>query len=101
MAKIWYNALCIDYTTFFLPINEIAPATITAATMIRITAPPAVEAGMPCDLVAVGVAGGSGDAVDVSVEVGQRVAVGKLVGVEVGRVVVGVYAAWTMIFSPM
>ena len=55
--------------------------------MIMLTAPPAAETGKPGEGVGVG---GNRVGVDVSVEVGQGVSVGGMVGVEVGWVGVAV-----------
>ena len=55
----------------------------SAATTITVTAPRAAETGTPDDGVG---AGGTGVSVDVGVEVGQGVMVGRSVGVPVGWV---------------
>jgi len=59
----------------------------SAATIIEITVARAVEIGMPGARVGVG---GTSVSVEVGVEVGQGVMVGRPVGVEVGWVGVGV-----------
>lgn len=61
----------------------------SATTTITITASRAAETGSPGDRVGVG---GTGVQVEVGVEVGQGVMVGRPVGVEVGNVGVGVKA---------
>lgn len=63
--------------------------------MINATAFSAAETGKAGEGVGVG---GIAVAVVVEVELGQGVIVGGMVGVEVGRVGVGVYAARMMIF---
>lgn len=63
--------------------------------MITAMTPPADETGKPGEGVGVG---GMVVAVNVGVDVGQGVKVGGMVGVEVGRVGVGVKAARMMIF---
>ena len=63
--------------------------------MIAVTAPPAAETGKAGAGVGVG---SSSVAVEVGVEVGQDVEVGRMVGVEVGWVGVGVLAARMIIF---
>lgn len=77
------------------PSKAISAARIRAETMIATTAPPAAEMGKPGEGVGVG-----GTVVDVavSVEVGQGVIVGMVVGVDVGWVDVGVYALRMIIF---
>lgn len=71
------------------------PAKTKAATIMAVTAPRAAETGKPGEGAGVG---GSGVLVEVRVVVGQAVMVGSPVGVEVGKVGVGVNAARTMIF---
>ena len=64
---------------------------------IKITVLPADVAGIPGDG---GGVGGSGEAGNVDVDVGQGVIVGRMVGVPVGCVGVGVYAGFTTISCP-
>ena len=77
------------------PSKAINPASIKAETIIAATDPPAVKADRAGE--GVGVAGRS-VAVDVTVEVGQSVMVGGMVGVDVGWVGVGVLTARIVIF---
>jgi hypothetical protein len=79
----------VFYYFFLRPKMAISPAKISADMAITPAIPPAVETGMPG--AGVGVAG-MGVAVKVGVEVGHGVLVGGMVGVEVGRVGVGVNA---------
>jgi hypothetical protein len=83
------------YYSLFLPTTTTKPATSNAATIIIITVLRAAVTGNAEEGVEVG---GTGVIVKVGDDVGHGVIVGNPVGVCVGKVDVGVYAAWIIIF---